>query len=233
MEANAKTPSKKAWEDAYETIEKLILSAALTPGESITELALAERLGIGRTPIREAMKKLEERGLIISTNGRKRIYMLTIHEMEEVFDIKICLEGQVARWATERGEAGDFEELGRIMAEMRNFVDHAPGDAVGGEEKTLQAWLSIDKHLHHLLFKMAGAPKVESIINNLNMQWHRLKVGVLALEGRMHRTISEHEKFVKAIHTRDPEEAERAMKEHLENVKRELIKLMRIFQYPM
>jgi DNA-binding GntR family transcriptional regulator len=231
MAIEEKVASKKAWEDAYETIEELILSAQLTPGEAVTEIALSERLGISRTPIREAMKKLEEKGLIISTNGRKRIYMLTISEMEEVFDLKICLEGQVARWATERGSEEEFDELGIIMAEMRLFVEKASG-LPEHEQQELNQWLEIDKRLHTLLFQMAKTPKANNIIQNLNRQWHRLKVGVLTLEGRMQRTVTEHEKFVKAIHNRSANEAEQAMKEHLENIKRELVKLMRMFQFP-
>lgn len=231
MSSEAKITSKKAWEDAYTTIEELILSSQLTPGEAVTETALSERLGISRTPIREAMKKLEEKGLIISTNGRKRIYMLTIHEVEEVFDIKICLEGQVARWATERGTEDDFNELEVILAEMKLLVNKVAASS-HDTEKELDKWLEIDRRLHQLLFQMADTPKIENIIHTLNMQWHRLKVGVLALEGRMERTVNEHERFVKAIHNRQADEAERAMKEHLENIKRELVKLMRMFQFP-
>lgn len=223
--------SRKAWEEAYEIIEQLILNSQLAPGEIITETALSEQLGMSRTPIREAVQKLEEKGLIVSSNGRKRVHVLTIHEMEELFDIKICLEGQSVRWAVERGSESDFNELGIIMAEMRLFVEKSASDSVS-EKRDLGQWLEIDRRLHQLVFQMADTPMTEGIIHNLNRQFHRLKVGVLTLEGRMHRSILEHESFVKPMLDRNPDAAELAIKTHLTTVKHELVKLMALFQYP-
>jgi len=231
MSTSEKKQSKKAWEEAYETLEQLIMDSQLTPGEAITEDYLAERLGVSRTPIREAIKRLEEKGLIVSSNGRKRVHLLTIQEMEEMFDIKICLEGRLVRWAVERGSEQAFGELGAIVAEMRSFVENSAGDEQR-EESELQEWLIIDRRLHQLVFQMANAPKTERIIHNLNLQWHRLKIGSLTLQGRMHRSIQEHESFVRAILDKDADEAERCMKSHLETIKREMVKLMTMFQYP-
>lgn len=231
MRTSDKRISQKAWEEAYEIIEQLILDTQLAPGEIITETAISERLGMSRTPVREAMQKLEEKGLIVSTNGRKRVHVLTIHEMEELFDLKICLEGQAVRWAIERGSEEDFHALGVIMAEMRLFVGESAADS-GNDKKGLEQWLEIDRRLHQLIFKMAHAPKTEGIVHTLNRQFHRLKVGILTLEGRMHRSIQEHESFVKPMLEKNPETAEVAMKTHLDTVKHELVKLMGLFQYP-
>ena len=231
MNTLEKKQSKKAWEEAYEIVEQLIHDSQLEPGEIITETALSERLGMSRTPVREAVQKLEEKGLIVSTNGRKRVHLITIHEMEELFDIKICLEGQAVRWAVERGSESDFDELGILMEEMRLFVEKSTDDSCS-ENKEIGRWLEIDRRLHHLIFQMANAPKTEAIIHNLNMQFHRLKVGILTLEGRMRRSILEHESFVKPMLDKDSDAAELAMKIHLGAVKSELVKLMGLFQYP-
>ena len=64
----------------------------IKPGELVTEISLSKRLKIGRTPIREALKKIEQEGLIFTLKHRKRVYVLTLKELEEIFDIKICLE---------------------------------------------------------------------------------------------------------------------------------------------
>ncbi len=223
--------NKKAWEEAYETIEHLILTMQMEPGEVITEMALSERLNISRTPIREAIKKLEEKGLIVTKNGRKKVYILTIKEIEEIFDIKIYLEGAVAKWAALRGEEAEFKELRKIMAEMKAFTAEKPQNEES-EALRLKNWLAIDRKLHGVVFKMAKNQKSENIIKNMNIQWHRLKVGMLALEGRIEKTVAEHEAFVQAILEKNPEKAEQAMQEHMKNVKRELIKLMKVFHYP-
>jgi GntR family transcriptional regulator, rspAB operon transcriptional repressor len=222
---------QKAWEQAYELIEQQILNLQIEPGEVVTEISLAERLGIGRTPVREALKKLEEKGLIITHNGRKRVYILTIREIDEIFDLKVCIEGGTARWAALRGQEEDFAALEKIMGEMKGFVGQRPPDE-RGEAEWLKKWLEIDKRLHGLLFRMAHNRKSESLIKSLNTQWHRLKVGILTMEGRIEKAVLEHEKFVQAILNRDASAAEKAMKEHLENLRKELVKLLKIFHYP-
>ena len=106
MENNFQRSSnrKKAWEEAYNYVKKLILSTKLKPGEIISEQSLAEELGISRTPVREALRKLEQEGLIVSNKRRKQVFILTMKDMEEIFDIKEVLESNIARWAAEKGK---------------------------------------------------------------------------------------------------------------------------------
>lgn len=224
--------SKKAREEAYEIIEKLILTSEIKPGEMVTETSLSERLNIGRTPVREALKKLEERGLIETNNGRKSVFVFSIKQVDEIFDLKVCIEGGIAKWAAIRGEEKDFEVLEKILDEMKVFVSQIlPNKNESEAETVLNKWLDIDKRLHSTLFKMAKSRKSEEIIKNLNTQWHRWKVGILTIEGRIEKAVGEHERFVLAILNRNPVLAEEAMKEHMENLRRELIKLLKIFNY--
>lgn len=228
----AGTSSKKAWEEAYSVIQQQILSLQIKPGEAVTEIALSDRLGIGRTPVREALKRLEQEGLIITHNQRKRVYILSIREIEEIFDLKTAIESNVAKWAAQRGSEEEFIDLHGIQREMEVFLaERASGQKQ--EDEWLQTWLSIDLRLHAQLFKMAASHRSEVIIQNLNRQWHRLKVGILAMEGRIDKTVLEHQKFVGAILQKDPAAAQRLMEEHLENLKRELVKLLKVYHYPV
>lgn len=224
-------PSKKARELAYDVIENLILTSQIDPGEFVTETSLSKQLKIGRTPVREALKKLEEKGLIITNNGRKRVYILSIHEIEEIFDLKICIEGGMARWAAIRGKEEDFKMLQKMMKEIKGFMSRRPAHA-DEEGEWLKEWLGIDRRLHALIFQMADNTKSENIIRNLNTQWHRLKIGIHTMEGRIEKSVVEHEKFAQAIINRDPSMAEESMKDHLENLRRELVKLLKLFNYP-
>ena len=92
------------------------------PGEAITEISLSKRLGIGRTPIREALKKIEHEGLIFTTNHRKRIYILTLKELEEIFDIKICLESYVAECAANNCNSRIASQFQKALKEMELAV---------------------------------------------------------------------------------------------------------------
>jgi len=231
MENNFQRSSnrKKAWEEAYNYVKKLILSTKLKPGEIISEQSLAEELGISRTPVREALRKLEQEGLIVSNKRRKQVFILTMKDMEEIFDIKEVLESSIARWAAEKGKDEDVEKLLKVVKDMKLIARKKLSQNF---QKFNDEWLKKDEEYHTLLFKMAGNKRAENVIRNLNHQWHRLRLGILAIEGRLEKSAKEHEKIAMAIAKRDPQAAEKAMKEHLRNLRVMILNLMEIFNYP-
>jgi GntR family transcriptional regulator, rspAB operon transcriptional repressor len=223
---------KDSKDNAYNRIQELILRMDIKPGELVTEISLSKRLKIGRTPIREALKKIEQEGLIFTLKHRKRVYVLTLKELEEIFDIKICLESYVAECAANNNSSIYIEELKKNLDDMEKAVSfNVHNDEE--EKKRLNDWLNADRNLHHMLFKMADKPKIEPIIRNLDLQWQRLQLGIYTLEGRMKRSHMEHKKFVQAIIDHKPEEANKLMREHLKTVSNELVKLFRMFNYPI
>lgn len=219
------------WQEAYKAIEEQILSSQLKPGEKITEIGMTEKLGFGRTPVREAMNKLEQEGLIIVENNRKRVYLLTIKEADQIFDIKILLESAICAWAAERGTAGEYKELKMILEDMQKLVTVRPSEEER-EKVWFKKWLEKDVALHSLIFKMAGNPKAEKFIENLNKQWHQLRIGLMAMEDRIDKSIEEHELIVEAIIKGDSEAAKDAMIHHLGNLRKVLIQILKVFNYP-
>jgi DNA-binding GntR family transcriptional regulator len=227
----AGTPPPKAREMAYERIKSLILTMECRPGDIIAENSISKKLGISRTPAREALKKLEQEGLVVSSNRRKRVYILTLTEISQIFDLKKVIEGAIARWAAERGSEKDLAKLKSIVTEMNRIVRRKPsGD---DQVKAWKAeWLQWDVCFHDQLFKMAGNARAEQYIGSLNAFWHRLRLGILAIEGRIETSWSEHSRVAEAILRRDPSGAGEAMESHLENLKKMLIGLMDAFHYP-
>jgi GntR family transcriptional regulator, rspAB operon transcriptional repressor len=228
-----KKPIKKAndREAAYKTIQELILSMHIKPGETVTETSLSHQIGIGRTPVREALKILEQEGLIVTHNRRKRVYILTVKEIEDIFDLKICIESAVVKWATENRTKEDGEKLKSLVAKMKQLSAMKVEDE-SDEKKRLEEWLRTDNELHSTLFKMADNKRAEQIIKNLNTQWHRLRVGIYTMEGRMERAVGEHERFIQAIVRGEATAAESNMRVHLENLKKELVKILKMFHFP-
>jgi len=221
----------KAWEEAYNLIRDKILSMEIKPGESVTEMSLSKRLGIGRTPVREALKRLEQEGLIVTSNRRKRVFVLTIKDIEEIFDLKKSLEGSVLRWATERKTEKEAGLLRTVFNEIKALLDAKP-DNSDKADSWFQEWLARDEELHEILLKMAKNERAGTIITNLNNQWHQLKLGILAIEGRIEHSYKEHERFVQAVLEGNPDKAEEAVQVHLENLEKMIIRLMKIFYYP-
>ena len=209
--------------NAYSDILKAILSSELKPGETISEIQLAQRFGFGRTPIREAIMRLEHEGFIVSSERKKKIYILFPKDIEEIFTIKQTIESMVSQKAAELAGQHDKDELRNLLADMYCLSINTE------DEQFVQKWLEYDVRFHRLLFKMAQNARAENIIDNLNLQFRRIKIGIMALEGRVEKAIREHTEIGKAILNGQGEVASRLMYEHQENVKRTIINLMNTF----
>ncbi len=224
-------PSSKTWERAYDGIKDLILSLAIKPGETVSENRLARALGISRTPVREALNRLEQEGLVISSRRRKRAFVLTIAEVEEIFDLKVAIERTVARWAAERGQDEGRASFRQAVQRMQRIASARPA-AADELEGWHRAWLEADTEYHRILFRMAGNRRAEQIVDTVNNHWHRLRLGILAIEDRIEKSVVEHTRIADAVLARDGARAETLMAEHLQNLKVMLVGIMKAFRYP-
>jgi DNA-binding GntR family transcriptional regulator len=94
------------------------------------------------------------------------------------------------------------------------------------DEDDLETWLELDSSLHHFLYIMAQNERAERIIRNLNDQWHRLRTGFIQMRGRLDIATNEHDEVIAAITARDADRAERAMQDHLNDVRNGLTKVL-------
>jgi DNA-binding GntR family transcriptional regulator len=201
-------------EEAYARLKEAILSLQLLPGEPVPETEWAERLGMSRTPIREALRRLEYEGLV--TSERRRgwfVYSLSLDEIRHIFDVKVALEGFAARLAAERITGEQAARLNRALEEI----------ALATEEQDLDAWHEADQHFHGVLFDAAGNPRLQQIVSGLNDQLHRIRAGHLALKGRMDRSLEEHRAIAEAVLSGDGQAAEEVMRAHLRDLRESVI----------
>jgi len=204
-------------QQAYEFIKTQIMTLGFKPGEYITDTQIASQLNISRTPVREAFYRLEKEGLLIYEARRGwMIYTLSLENINDIFDIKEVIEGMVAR------KAADCQDE-RLRNALREALEKMEAAA---REQNADAWLEADKHLHDILFQMAGNELASRIVANLNDQWHRVRLGFVALQGRTIRSADEHRSIIESILAGDGEEAERRMKAHLNKVRSELVHLL-------
>jgi DNA-binding GntR family transcriptional regulator len=210
-------PDETFQQQAYTYIKDQIVKLRFKPGEFITDTQVASQLQISRTPVREAFYRLEKEGLLIYAARRGwKVYTLSLGDIHEIFDIKEAVEGMVARQA-----AGCRDESLRLALREALESMHKASQADDPE-----AWLQADNRLHDVLFQMAGNVRARRIIANLNDQWHRLRVGFVALRGRTGRSADEHRLFVESILAGNGEEAELRMRTHLNEVRDELVHLL-------
>ena len=167
--------------------------------------------------MREAFFHLEKEGLLVNEARRGwKVYTLTLAHINEIFDLKEAIEGMIARKAA----LCQDEDL---RGELRNALQRMEKAAAAGNSNE---WLQADLYLHDVLFTMAGNDRAQEIIMNLNAQWHRVRIGFVALKSRTGRSVDEHRAFVDSILAGNGEIAEQQMRTHLNQVREELVHLL-------
>jgi len=204
-------------EQAYKFIKSKIVNLGYKPGEYLTDNQIAEELGISRTPVREAYRVLEREGLLLYEPRRGwRVYSLTLEDIHDIFEIKIALEGLIVRKSAKCDDPVLRKKLKETISLMRQ----------ASEKNHLNSWVELDAILHHLIFIMANNQRALNIVENINDQWNRLRVGFSARTGRIARSILEHEAIVNAILSGDPDLAEKEMISHLILIRDELVTVL-------
>ena len=204
-------------QQVYEYVRSKILSMEYYPGDFITDSQVANELNISRTPAREAFQRLENDGLLIAEARRGwRIYSLTIKDIEDIFDLKCEIEGLVARKAA-------MEQNEEHHQTLRNYLNRMREVTLNDD---VASWIEMDSAIHHLFYLMAQNERAERIIKLLNDQWHRLRKGYINFRGHLDLATDEHERIINAVIAGNSEEAEIAMRAHLNRVRQGLMKVL-------
>lgn len=197
-----------------ETLREAIVNGTLNPGERLMEIQLAEELGVSRTPVREAIRKLELEGFVIMI-PRRGTYVadLSIKDINEVFEIRTALDVLAAGLAVERITEDELEQLERLLVEIGKLIE---GDDI---DKIVE----VDSQFHDVLYKASRNDRLVGIINNLREQITRFRSISIQYPGRMKVSIEEHRQLVEAIADRNTELAQQIAREHMENSEQTLL----------
>lgn len=191
-----------------EAIREAIINGNLKPRERLMEIQLAEELGVSRTPIREALRKLELEGFIVMV-PRKGAYVadISIKDIADVFEIRTALEGLAAGLAAERITEEELENMERCLVEKGEAI------ALGDIEKLVET----DTKFHEAIYKASRNERLWTILNNLREQFQRLRTTSLSVPGRMQQSLKEHREIVEAIQSRDVQLARQMAQDHIDN----------------
>jgi DNA-binding GntR family transcriptional regulator len=206
-------------QQAYEFLKGQIMSLELKPGQLVTDSQVAEKLSISRTPVREALRRLQQERLLVKEARRGwKVVSLSIEDIRDMFEIKLLLEGLIARKAA----ACQDEALRDALRETMERMERAALD------NAYELWREMDIRLHQIIFEMCPNERAGRIIRSLNDQWYRVRVGFIALEGRVERSNREHWALVESILSGDGDRAEKEMRAHLGNVRDELVRVLQM-----
>lgn len=192
----------------YQTLRTAILTGELQPGERLMELQLADRLGVSRTPIREAIHMLEKEGLakIVPRKGA-HVAKMTEKDLMDVLMIRQTLEDLALLTACDMIDDEGLEELEKAMLLFEACTRQ--DDVV----RTAQA----DVAFHDVIYKAADNPKLLDILNNLREQMYRYRVEYLKDSSVFPQLVKEHRQMYNAIIKKDKEAAAACLYKHLHN----------------
>jgi DNA-binding GntR family transcriptional regulator len=213
MEPTVNSPSSGRMENrtlrerVYELLRDDILSGQLGPGAELSEVALAERLGVSRGPIREALGLLCAQGLV-TMQPRRGAYVsvLTREEFLEAYQVREALEALAARLASERLEDGDIAELEALHEEMRR--------AVGS--KAVERFFDANQRFHLSLVALSGNGRLIEMHAQLVQRMGRYIARSLSLRGNLERSVGEHQEIIDALRAGDGARAAAAVSVHIQ-----------------
>lgn len=198
----------------YEIIKSRILAYEYPPEYPLSEESLAEELKVSRTPVREALKKLENEKLIeIRPYRGAFVKGITVADINDIFLIREALEGVSARIAADL-----INEVNLKMLDERLRIAQEKFEQGLYEESSC-----IGNEIHDVILRVAGNERILQIVSNLHQQTTRLKVLATSVPGRLEKSNNEHRMILEALKNHDPELAEQRMKEHISSTKEDLI----------
>jgi DNA-binding GntR family transcriptional regulator len=196
---------------ATNAIRELIVSLELAPGSPVSERELMERLGLGRTPVREALRTLAQEKLV-EVYPRRGIVVspVDVGDLAALSEARIVLEGFAARLAAERANADDREVARALLAEL-------PGSDDAHDERAL---IELDQRIHRHVYRCTHNPFIGSTLNEYYVL--TLRIWFLALDrvARLDDAVTEHRELLEAICDGDPRRAEDVMRRHIESFER-------------
>ncbi|WP_373214665.1 GntR family transcriptional regulator [Ruminococcus sp. 5_1_39BFAA] len=199
----------------FNTLRQAILKGELKPGERLMEIALAERLGVSRTPIREAMRKLELEGLVVMIPRRgAQVANITEKDLNDVLEVRIALENMAIEKACENMTEDSMSKLWVAAKEFERTT------AEGNLVKMAEA----DVAFHEIIYQASGNRRLIQVLNNLREQIYRYRVEYLKEEETRNLLVREHEEMTKAIRERDVKKAQEIAYEHVENQRMGIIR---------
>jgi GntR family transcriptional regulator, rspAB operon transcriptional repressor len=201
-----------------EKLRRLILESTLQPGQRLKQEEIAARLGVSKTPVQHAFKRLQVEGYVTGEPHRSVIVApLSADEVEELYVMRIGLERLAARLATPR--------LDRATVDRLRALNHRTVVAAGRGDMT--AFLELDRELHLTLYEAAGRPSLVQRIAALREQCERYMRTNISLPGQVEETVSDHVAIVDACAAGDAERVAALIEEHLEQIATRLIGALR------
>lgn len=192
----------------FNTLRQAILRGELQPGERLLEIHLANKLGVSRTPIREAIRKLELEGLVLMIPRKGAVVAeITEKSLRDVLEVRRALEELVVKLACDKIQDEEIEELKAAAKEFEK--------ALGTGDVTVYA--EADVKFHDIIYRTTDNQRLIQLLYNLREQMYRYRVEYLKREEVHETLLTEHQHIIEMIEKRDEKRAVDAVCAHIDN----------------
>ena len=200
-------------DQVFEKLENDIITGFYPRGEILTELKLVEQLGVSRTPIREALRRLEQERLIKDSGKGSVVLGITVEDLIDIMEIRQRIEGIAAFYATKNMTQEGMEELHRIN-ELQDFYY---------EKKDLDRLREMDDQFHDTIYELSGSSVLCDTLRPLHKKTQRYRRLSNDDQDRMKRSVAQHKQIFNAIVQGDAQLAQNLIEEHIESAKNHMI----------
>jgi len=192
----------------FNTLRQAILKGELEPGERLMEIQLAERLGVSRTPVREAIRKLELEGLV-NMVPRKGAEVASISEknLRDVLEVRRALEELAVDLACTRLTGEDIKSLKEINKKFQTVMN--------SKDATIIA--ETDEAFHDIIYIGTGNDRLIQMLSNLREQMYRYRLGYVKDKSTRSNLVQEHDVIIQALEERNVEDAKAVIRRHIDN----------------
>ncbi len=198
---------------AYDTIKQAILTFRIRPGETLVENDLARQLGISKTPVREALSRLEKEGFIVKIPYKGYTAApISVQEIVEIFQVRAALEGTAASLAAPQLSAADLAHLTELVSRHEQ--------ALAGDDNESAA--SANRQFHQFIIQKSGNQRLAQILANLEDHLQRYRLLAAYQVGRPQKSVTEHHKVLTAFKQQNGQAAAAALSAHLLSVLEDL-----------
>ena len=203
--------------EAYDIIKRMIIDLHFRPGEILMTQSLAEQLGISRTPVREALIKLLQEGLVVLTDSKKfQVAEVSITTINEIYDLRESLEILAIRKTMDKLSEFDIQYMQNNLKKLQ--------EAYAMNE--FDVFFDLDMRFHQFIIEKYNNSIVKIFMNQLMDRQQRIRYVTRFVENRLENTINEHQAIVNAFINKDLQAAEASVRYHIDQVRSGMVELI-------
>jgi GntR family transcriptional regulator, rspAB operon transcriptional repressor len=213
--ARRRAPRQSLRDQAYEAIKQRIITCEFKPGECLNEASVSTLLGLGRTPVHQALDRLmlEEMVEVIPRKG-VLVKPIVLHDVLQMIDVRMINETRCARLAAERADDAHLEMVSHVIARARAAID----------QRDIHALMMLDREFHLMLAKASKNFELAEIVRKLNERSLRFWFTSFTTSDHHHSFQRQHEVLYEAICNHDADAAEHAMRVHIEAFRKSAVR---------